>query len=242
MRRSTKIYLASLVVVQAVIVWLRMTLKGHAYAQLRRVHDMVNVEFFMLLFSIMLWRRLSSLINSCFGKHKTRLLAPKDFAKAMLLLFLLFTHLCWVMFFVLVSDDPNFLAIICFISVAIYIHTVIFTLFAIAIERLAGLVRIGDDSKGIRRWLVDKHFHSALALGIAVFLTISGVIVTWNPPIVRDVSVPIKNLPSEFEGFRVALLTDLHIGPTVGRWRVRRIVDATNKLQPGIFGGFSGKK
>lgn len=42
----------------------------------------------------------------------------------------------------------------------------------------------------------------------------------------------IEGLPPSFNDFSIALLTDVHIGPTVGRERIRRIVSLTNSLQP----------
>ena len=47
------------------------------------------------------------------------------------------------------------------------------------------------------------------------------------------VNIPIKNLPSSFDGYKVALLTDVHIGPTVGLTSVQRVVELTNEIDAG---------
>ena len=47
------------------------------------------------------------------------------------------------------------------------------------------------------------------------------------------VNIPIKNLPSSFDGYKVALLTDVHIGPTVGLTSVERVVELTNEIDAG---------
>ena len=44
----------------------------------------------------------------------------------------------------------------------------------------------------------------------------------------------MKDLPLSFNGFRIALLSDVHIGPTVGRSDINRITKLTNSLNPGI--------
>ncbi|GAA0753335.1 metallophosphoesterase [Ideonella azotifigens] len=48
---------------------------------------------------------------------------------------------------------------------------------------------------------------------------------------VRDVKVPVAGLPAALEGFTIAQITDVHIGPTVKKPYVQAIVDRVNKLQ-----------
>jgi len=47
---------------------------------------------------------------------------------------------------------------------------------------------------------------------------------------VRHVNVPIESLPAALQGFTIAQLTDLHVGPTIGRDHIDAIVDAVNAL------------
>ena len=47
---------------------------------------------------------------------------------------------------------------------------------------------------------------------------------------VRHVDVPIDALPMPLHGFTIAQITDLHVGPTIGRDHVDAIVDAVNAL------------
>ena len=47
---------------------------------------------------------------------------------------------------------------------------------------------------------------------------------------VRRVDVPIAGLPAALQGFRIAQITDVHVGPTVKRGYVQGIVDAVNRL------------
>ena len=53
-------------------------------------------------------------------------------------------------------------------------------------------------------------------------------------PRVVDVRVPLRRLPAGFEGTRVALVTDLHVGPARGVDFVRRVVDLVNEQQPDL--------
>ena len=49
------------------------------------------------------------------------------------------------------------------------------------------------------------------------------------PRLVR-ISVPIAGLPSEFEGYRIAHLTDLHYSPTVPGWLIEKSVETVREL------------
>jgi uncharacterized protein len=44
------------------------------------------------------------------------------------------------------------------------------------------------------------------------------------------VDVPIRDLPSALDGFTIAQLSDIHVGPTIKRSYIQRIVDAVNGL------------
>lgn len=47
---------------------------------------------------------------------------------------------------------------------------------------------------------------------------------------VQSVDIRVEKLPLRFDGFSIALLTDVHIGPTVSKKRVEEIVTIVNRL------------
>ena len=49
---------------------------------------------------------------------------------------------------------------------------------------------------------------------------------------VRRVDVRIDDLPAALHGFTVAQISDVHVGPTIKRGFVQRIVNAVNRLKP----------
>jgi predicted MPP superfamily phosphohydrolase len=53
--------------------------------------------------------------------------------------------------------------------------------------------------------------------------------------VVRDVDVQVPRLPAEFEGLRIAQLSDLHVGPHTSRHFLRRVVTTTQALSPDII-------
>ncbi|RYZ65842.1 MAG: hypothetical protein EOP05_20010, partial [Proteobacteria bacterium] len=68
---------------------------------------------------------------------------------------------------------------------------------------------------------------SALALVLGVLIARAG------PRIVR-VQIPIKNLPSEFEGFSIAQISDLHVSGSTAPSFVERVVEKTLALKPSM--------
>ena len=59
-----------------------------------------------------------------------------------------------------------------------------------------------------------------------------GAIRALGPAKVERVDVPIANLPSELEGYRIVQVSDLHIGDTVGAAWTTRLVEQINALAP----------
>jgi predicted MPP superfamily phosphohydrolase len=53
--------------------------------------------------------------------------------------------------------------------------------------------------------------------------------------VVRDVDMEVPRLPPEFEGLRIAQLSDLHVGPHTSRHFLHRVVATTRQLSPDII-------
>lgn len=70
-----------------------------------------------------------------------------------------------------------------------------------------------------------------IAVGLATLFTATGFVVARMRPGVVEVDVPIDGLPAELHGFRIAQITDIHVGPTIRRGYLQRIVDQVNALQ-----------
>ncbi len=72
---------------------------------------------------------------------------------------------------------------------------------------------------------------SAVAvLALAVLATLIGFVVARRRARVVHVDVPLANLPIGLHGFIIAQISDIHVGPTIRRGYVDRIVNAVNKL------------
>ena len=72
------------------------------------------------------------------------------------------------------------------------------------------------------------------AIAVPLLATATSVVGFFNArrtAPVKRVDVPIKGLPAAFHGFTIAQLSDLHVGPTIRRGYIQRIVDRVNKLE-----------
>ena len=67
-------------------------------------------------------------------------------------------------------------------------------------------------------------------MGLVPAITIVGYFMARRVAAVRDVEVPIANLPAALEGFTIVQVTDIHVGPTIKREFVQRIVKRVNGL------------
>ena len=71
------------------------------------------------------------------------------------------------------------------------------------------------------------------ALGIAPLALTMSVVGFWNArrtAAVVQVDVPIAHLPAALVGFRIAQISDIHVGPTIKRKYLERIVERVNTL------------
>ncbi len=86
---------------------------------------------------------------------------------------------------------------------------------------------------------VDRRL--VLARGAAIFagltaagITGYGVRTALGPPQLDRVQIPLAKLPRAMDGTRIAVVSDIHIGPLTGTNHVRRIVDLINSVDADI--------
>jgi predicted MPP superfamily phosphohydrolase len=75
----------------------------------------------------------------------------------------------------------------------------------------------------------------AVAAGAAgVSLVGVGAVTATGPPDLLRVPVRLPRLAPEFKGFRIAVVSDIHLGPLAGRAHTERIVDMINHTAPDL--------
>lgn len=63
----------------------------------------------------------------------------------------------------------------------------------------------------------------------------AGLLAALRGPLVRHVNVPVEGLAAELDGFRIAQISDLHVGLTIRGRYVRRVVEMTKALAPDLI-------
>jgi hypothetical protein len=84
-----------------------------------------------------------------------------------------------------------------------------------------------------RRLLLARLFGGAVGLG-GLGMAAVGLWTASRPVAVKPVEIPVRGLPAAFAGFRIVQLTDVHVGPTIGREFIERLVARTNALEPDL--------
>ncbi|GFR63684.1 transmembrane protein with metallophosphoesterase domain [Elysia marginata] len=67
-----------------------------------------------------------------------------------------------------------------------------------------------------------------------------GIYTASQPPAVRHVEIPIKDLPTNLDGLSLVQISDIHLGPTVGFTKLNMIVDIVNRQNPGNHEYYTG--
>ncbi|WP_145765193.1 metallophosphoesterase [Streptomyces brevispora] len=95
----------------------------------------------------------------------------------------------------------------------------------------AGAPAAGSPS---RRLFVARAVGGAAA--VAGFGTVGyGTYGVLRGPRVKRVTIPLARLPRSAHGFRIAVVSDIHLGPILGRAHTQRIVDTVNGTQPDLI-------
>ncbi|GII22322.1 metallophosphoesterase [Planosporangium mesophilum] len=80
-----------------------------------------------------------------------------------------------------------------------------------------------------RRLLLARS--AAIVAGLtAVGATAVGTRTAMGPPTVVRRQITLRKLPRRMDGFRIAVVSDIHLGPLLGRGHTQRIVDTINRL------------
>lgn len=90
----------------------------------------------------------------------------------------------------------------------------------------------GESGDGLSRRVLAPA--TAVVVVVALALTGYGLTEAANPRIV-DVDARVAKLPASFDGVRVALVTDVHVGPARGVGFTREVVDRVNATDPDLI-------
>ncbi|MER7533425.1 metallophosphoesterase [Streptomyces sp. NPDC097704] len=90
------------------------------------------------------------------------------------------------------------------------------------------------ESDPSRRLFVSRVVAGSAA-AVAVGTVGYGTYGVLRGPRVKRVTVPLAKIPRAAHGYRIAVVSDIHLGPILGRAHTQRIVDAINATQPDLI-------
>ena len=105
---------------------------------------------------------------------------------------------------------------------------------AMGLSSLLIVFALAGDALHAGAWLGAGGFRTAV-IGSALAVLAVGVWRARRPATVQVVDIPIAGLPADLEGFRIVQLSDLHVGPTLKRDFVERVVDTATGLGPDLI-------
>jgi uncharacterized protein len=93
---------------------------------------------------------------------------------------------------------------------------------------------VGSGEPGVDRRLVLARGAAIFAGLTAASITGYGVKTALGPPQLDRVQIPLAKLPRALDGTRLAVVSDIHLGPLAGSHHVGRIVDLINSVNADI--------
>lgn len=107
------------------------------------------------------------------------------------------------------------------------------SMFVLTLVRDAGLLLtwLASALGGVQvHWNALQPWSALAVLTMATATSVIGFLNARRTASVKRVDVPIQGLPQALEGFTIAQLSDIHVGPTIRSAYLQRIVDAVNRL------------
>ncbi|MEU7385445.1 metallophosphoesterase [Streptomyces tanashiensis] len=87
----------------------------------------------------------------------------------------------------------------------------------------------------VSRRLFVSRVVAGSAAAVAVGTVGYGTYGVLRGPRVKRVTVPLAKIPRAAHGYRIAVVSDIHLGPILGRAHTQRIVDSINATQPDLI-------
>ena len=206
-----------------------------------RFRTTVMIQSVSLVMSIYIWRNLSTMFdressskpdNTFSSIHAVirswnTLGTGSKFWRCILFGILFLCHCSYSTFVFFLSTDPYKIAIVFFIAFAITVQ--LFT--GLVLTKLFTLIFKLFGFK--ERYFLRHRVRQFIVLIYAFSISSAGYYNSLSLPEIKEVTVPVKDLPAKLNGLTITFIPDIHIGPTVGRTRLERIINMVNYIQSG---------
>lgn len=83
-------------------------------------------------------------------------------------------------------------------------------------------------------WAPHEQFLSYLVALLAVLFNVWGIYIALHGPRIKSVAIPLAQGHERLNGFKIVQISDLHIGPLIGKNYVSKVVQISNSLNADI--------
>ncbi|NWJ04379.1 TMPPE metallophosphoesterase, partial [Crypturellus undulatus] len=198
--------------------------------RLLRLQMVLFANMLMLIGSRHVWRstvtmfsRSSAATSLCFMIWKIAVF-----------MFLALAHSSFFTVLFLVAEEPYFFSLAAYTCLGAYILLIFFLFTLGSVEQAYKFLAGRGSNTGSGNKNSRTAMKPILSVMLTVVLTIVGLLNASQPPAVTSVEVPIHKLPSTMNNLKVVLLSDIHLGPTVGKTKLAMIVRMVKALKPDI--------
>ena len=111
------------------------------------------------------------------------------------------------------------------------------SMFVLTMLRDVGLLLtwgIGAASGHPVDWATLRPWSAVAVVAVATATSLIGFVNARRTAGIKRVDIPLKGMPAALHGFTIAQLSDIHVGPTIQRRYIQRIVDAVNALDADV--------
>ncbi|XP_023608707.1 transmembrane protein with metallophosphoesterase domain isoform X1 [Myotis lucifugus] len=211
--------------------YLSESLEVRAWRWLFRLQLALFANSLMLIGSLYIWRSIVSNLSHSPASQSACL----HLWKMAVVAFLALAHSSFFTMLFLVAEEPYLFSLAAYSCLGAYIIMLFFLCTLSGMEQAYQLLawrsgRVVGSLDKTRKLALRP----ALAVAVTAVLSVAGLLNAAQPPAVKTVEVPIHQLPTSMDNLKIVLLSDIHLGPTVGRTKMEMFVRMVNVLEPDV--------
>ena len=138
----------------------------------------------------------------------------------------LFDMLAWIAYI-----DMGFFLVLIPLLVMRDSGWILFSLFRKLHHKLSDRPQTITPENNARRQFLANTMNAGM-LGLTGGMTIAGYNEARRLARVKEITIPVRNLPADLEDFHIVQLSDIHLGPTIKGDYLQGIVERSNELNP----------
>lgn len=217
---SALVFILSLILAESWVLSLEHRLRG----RILRIQVVIIIQFFVSLISIFVWKNLTNAFREQ-TKGRVNIVPLSQIVwKFIVFIYICLAHGSYLGNVFLVYTEPSNLGLLCYLCLGFHVQLFTFLILAKALNFVLSVAN--------KRQFKNK-LTVTLSIVYAFLITSYGFYNTRQLPMVKHIDLTFRNLPNNLDGFTITLLSDIHLGPTVGKTQFERAIEISNNLKSG---------